>query len=219
MLNDAQIQTVENARFFDDETMQTIRKEKKIPVQKLDAEDESEKEKIRMKIAALPQPVQKLFEKSVQGNEELVKLANAKKAEEMEYTISGRVGHLMEPVFRYIGFDWKLSTATIGALAAKEVFVSQLGTLYAEGEADEESTPLRQHLRQNYTPLQGFCIMLFCLLSIPCLATLAIIRRELNSTKMAILEAVSLLILAYITTFIVFQLGTLLKIGTRLLGA
>ena len=117
----------------------------------------------------------------------------------------------MEPVFRHIGFDWKLSTATIGALAAKEVFVSQLGTLYAEGEADEESAPLREHLRSNYTPLQAFCIMLFCLLSIPCLATLAIIRRELNSTRMAILEAAALLVLAYTITFIVFQLGSLLN--------
>ena len=88
-----------------------------------------------------------------------------------------------------------------------------------EGETDEDSSPLRNHLRKNYTPLQAFCIMLFCLLSIPCLATLAIIRRELNSTWMAIIEALSLLLLAYITTLIVFQLGTLLKIGTRLMGA
>ena len=98
------------------------------------------------------------------------------------------------------------------------MFVSQLGTLYAEGEADEESTPLREHLRQNYTPLQAFCIMLFCLLSIPCLATLAIIRRELNSTRMAVIEAGSLLLLAYLVTFVVYQLGSLLKIGTTLIG-
>ena len=61
--------------------------------------------------------------------------------------------------------------------------------------------------------------MLFCLLTIPCLATLAIIRRELNSTRMAFIEAASLLILAYIITFIVFQVGTLLQIGTKLIGA
>ena len=150
--------------------------------------------------------------------EERTRLENERKAEQMEYTISGRIGHWMEPVFRHIGFDWKISTATIGALAAKEVFVSQLGTLYAEGEADEESTPLREHLRQNYTPLQAFCIMLFCLLSIPGLATLAIIRRELNSTSRAVIEAVSLLVLAYLTTFVVYQIGSLLKIGTTLIG-
>ena len=111
-----------------------------------------------------------------------------------------------------------MTTSSIGALAAKEIFVSQLGILYAEGETDENSVPLRKHLRQNYTPLQGFCMMLFALLSIPCLATLAIMRRELNSWKMAAAEALGLFCLAYGMTFIVFQLGSLLQIGTKLLG-
>jgi len=112
-----------------------------------------------------------------------------------------------------------LTTASIGALAAKEVFVAQLGILYSEGEADEESVPLREQLVKNYTPLQGFCIMLFCLLSIPCLATLAIIRRELNSWSMPFVEAGGLLALAYILTMIVYQAGSALQIGTKLLGS
>lgn len=145
-------------------------------------------------------------------------LENEKLSEMMEYTISGRVGKTLEVVFKPLGFDWKITTASIGALAAKEVFVSQLGILYAEGEADEESVPLRHHLRKNYTPLQGFCIMLFCLLSIPCLATLAITKREMNSWKLAGAEAVGLFILAYVTTFIVYNIGLLLNIGTKLLG-
>ncbi|MPM51390.1 Fe(2+) transporter FeoB [bioreactor metagenome] len=145
-------------------------------------------------------------------------LENARQAEAMEYTVSGRVGKFLEPAFRPIGFDWKLTTASIGALAAKEVFVSQLGILYAEGEADEESVPLREQLVKHYTPLQGFCIMIFCLLSIPCLATLAVIRRELNSWKMAAFEAVCLLLLAYVVTLVVYQSGLLFQIGTKLLG-
>ena len=131
----------------------------------------------------------------------------------LEYTISGRVGRFLEPVFRPVGFDWKLATASIGALAAKEIFVSQLGILFAEGEVDEESAPLRERLSESYSRLQGFCIMLFCLLSIPCLATLAIIRRELNSTKLAVVEAVVLFVLAYTLTLIVYQLGSLFGIG------
>ncbi|MBO5722865.1 MAG: ferrous iron transport protein B, partial [Lentisphaeria bacterium] len=119
---------------------------------------------------------------------------------------------------RPIGFDWKLSTASVGALAAKEVFVAQLGVLYKEGETDENSEPLRQHLIKNYTPLQGFCVMLFCLLSIPCLATLAIIRRELNSWKMAFVEAGGLFLLAYTLTAIVYQAGKLLNIGNTFLN-
>ena len=156
------------------------------------------------------------------GDKEKVKeavtvLENAKAAEQMAYTVSGRVGRLLEPVFRPIGFDWRLATASIGALAAKEVFVSQLGILFAEGKADEESVPLRKHLIQNYTPLQGFCIMLFCLLTIPCLATLAVIRRELNSLKFAVAEGVGFFILAYVVTLIAYQGGMVLRIGTELL--
>ena len=207
-LNDSQIKILADAKVFDDKTLDEIRKERKIPVKAL---KEIETEKLA------PAPKQ-LIEAAAAGWERLEKLENEQNAEKMEYTVSGRIGRLMEPVFRHIGFDWKVATATIGALAAKEVFVSQLGVLYAEGEADEESAPLREHLRKNYSPLQAFCIMLFCLLSIPCLATLAIIRRELNSTRMAVMEALVLLFVAYTAAFIVFQLGSLLKIGTALIG-
>ena len=144
-------------------------------------------------------------------------LENAQLSEKLEYTISGRVGKFLEPVFAPIGFDWKITTASIGALAAKEVFVAQMGILYSEGEADEESEGLRAQLVKHYTPLQAFCIMLFCLLSIPCLATLAIIKRELNSWKMAFVEAGALFALAYVATLIVYQLGTVLQIGTKML--
>jgi ferrous iron transport protein B len=134
-------------------------------------------------------------------------------AEIMEYTISGRLGKALQPVFKPLGFDWRATTASIGALAAKEVFVSQLGILFAVGDADEESIPLREKLRQSYSPLQGFCMMLFSLLSIPCLATLIIIRRELNSWKYAMAEAIGLFMLAYIATFLVYQIGSMLQIG------
>ena len=147
------------------------------------------------------------------------RIENLRRAEAAEYTISGRIGKFLEPAFKPIGFDWRVTTAAIGALAAKEVFVSQLGILFAEGEVaedapEDEQESLRQQLRRAYTPLQGFCMMLFCLLSIPCLATLAIIRRELNSWKWMFLEALGLFTLAYVTTLVVYQLGLLLKIGT-----
>ena len=148
----------------------------------------------------------------------VAELENRKTAEMKEFTISGRIGKTLEPVFRPIGFDWKVVTASISALAAKEIFVSQLGILHAEGEADSESATLREKLVRHYTPLQAFCFMLFSLLSIPCLATLVIIRKELNSWKMAFIEAGSLFLLAYLSTFIVYQLGTFLKIGTNLIG-
>lgn len=159
-----------------------------------------------------------IVDTAASANASIAALENERSAEMLEYTISGRVGKFFEPVFEPIGFDWKLTTATIGALAAKEVFVSQLGILYSEGESDEESQTLRDKLAETYTPLQAFCIMVFCLLSIPCLATLAIIKRELNSWKAPIFEAAMLFSIAYVLTFIIYQTGTLLGIGTKVLG-
>lgn len=155
---------------------------------------------------------------AAEDDETVVALENAKQNETLEYTISGRTGKVLEPIFAPMGFDWKISTATIGALAAKEVFVAQMGILYSEGEADEESEGLRATLSKQYTPLQAFCMMLFALLSIPCLATLAIIKRELNSWKMAVMEGAGLFVLAWVITTIVYQVGSLLKIGTTIIG-
>ena len=155
---------------------------------------------------------------AAEDDETVVALENAKQNETLEYTISGRAGKVLEPIFAPMGFDWKISTATIGALAAKEVFVAQMGILYSEGEADEESEGLRATLSKQYTPLQAFCMMLFALLSIPCLATLAIIKRELNSWKMAVMEGAGLFVLAWVITTIVYQVGSLLKIGTTIIG-
>jgi ferrous iron transport protein B len=113
-----------------------------------------------------------------------------------------------------MGFDWKIGTALIGAFAAKEVFVAQLGIVYSVGkEANEESSELRDRLRANYTPLAAFCIMLFCLVSAPCMATIAVTRRESNSWKWAFFQLTGLTVMAWILTVIVFQAGRVLGIG------
>jgi ferrous iron transport protein B len=128
----------------------------------------------------------------------------------LEVSLMGRIGRAIEPVLRPCGFDWKLSTATIGAFAAKEVFVSQMGILCALGGDDEEDPePLRAKLHAAYSPLQGYCIMLFCLISAPCMATIAITRRESNSWKWALFQLIGLTVLAWIVTTAVFQIGSL----------
>ena len=127
-------------------------------------------------------------------------------------SLMGRVGHGLEPILRPCGFDWKVSTAMVGAFAAKEVFVSQMGIVYSlGGEQDEESAPLRDQLRAAYTPLQGFCIMLFCLISAPCMATIAVTRREANSWKWALFQLFGLTAVAWIVTTAVYQVGTLVS--------
>jgi len=123
-------------------------------------------------------------------------------------SLMGRLGRGIEPALRPAGFDWRVSTAMIGAFAAKEVFVAQMGIVYSLGEQeDEESEPLRAKLQANYTPLQGFCIMLFCLISAPCMATIAITRRESNSWKWALFQLLGLTVLAWVVTTAVYQVG------------
>ncbi len=130
-------------------------------------------------------------------------------AEKLSFTRAGRIGHALEPVLKPMGFDWKIGTALIGAFAAKEVFVAQLGIVYAAGGGDEEHDTLREKLRANYNALQAYCIMLFCLLSAPCIATVAITRRESNSWFWALFQLAGLTVLAYIVTTIVYQAGLL----------
>jgi len=128
-------------------------------------------------------------------------------------SIAGRIGHALEPVLKPMGFDWRIGTSLIGAFAAKEVFVAQMGIVYSLGETHEGSETLREKLRDNYTPLVGFCIMLFCLVSAPCMATIAVMKRESNSWGWALFQLGGLTLLAYVLTVAVFQVGSLLKIG------
>jgi ferrous iron transport protein B len=92
----------------------------------------------------------------------------------LQYSLAGRIGKALEPVLKPLGFDWKIGTALIGASVAKEVFVSQLSIIYALGDNAENAEALEEHLRRDYTPLQGFCVMLFCLITAPCAATVAV---------------------------------------------
>jgi ferrous iron transport protein B len=124
----------------------------------------------------------------------------------LEHSAMGRVGHFLEPAIRPLGFDWKIGTALIGSLAAKEVFVSQLGIIYAT-QSQDTADVLREKLRTDYTPLIGFCLLLFCLISAPCMATLAITRHEAGSWRWAAFQFLGLTVLAYAITLVVFQLG------------
>jgi ferrous iron transport protein B len=140
-------------------------------------------------------------------------ILQARRSEELAYSLAGRIGYEIEPLLKPMGFDWKIGTALIGAFAAKEVFVAQMGIVYSVGDADEKSDALRDRLRFHYTPLIAFCIMLFCLISAPCMATIAVTRRESNSWKWALLQLGGLTALAYVLTAAVFQIGSLLEIG------
>jgi len=132
-----------------------------------------------------------------------------RKEYEISHSAAGRIGHAMEPVLRPLGFDWRIGTALIGAFAAKEVFVSQMGVVYSVGEIGEDPKSLREILRQRYTPLVGFCIMLFSLIGFPCVATVAITRVESGRWRWALLQLFGLTAIAYVVTLAVYQVGAL----------
>ncbi len=145
--------------------------------------------------------------------EKIKSITQSKQAEQIAFSVSGRIGKSLEPLLKPMGFNWKVGTALIGAFAAKEVFVAQMGVVYSVGNADENSESLRERIKKDYTPLAGFCIMLFCLISAPCMATIAATKRESNSWGWAIFQLLSLTILAYVVTVAVYQLGILFSIG------
>lgn len=142
--------------------------------------------------------------------EQLATVDNLEAEAALRYSYTGRLGTTLAPVLQPLGFDWRIATAFLGAFAAKEVFVAQMGIVYAVGEADEESASLRDKLRSQYTPLQAFCMMLFALISAPCMATIAVTKRESGSWGWALLQLVGLTILAYVVTAVVYQIGAAL---------
>lgn len=127
----------------------------------------------------------------------------------LEHSYAGRIGKFIEPAIAPMGFDWKIGVALMGALAAKEVFVAQMGIIYSLGEVDEESEDLRASIRADYSVLTGISLIIFLLISAPCMATFVVMRRESGSTKLALLQFWGLTFLAYILATAVYQIGAL----------
>jgi ferrous iron transport protein B len=145
-----------------------------------------------------------------------------KQAAQLANSFGGRIGHAIEPAIKPLGFDWKIGVGIIGAFAAREVFVSTLGIVYAVGnDADSRSEPLRQALRdardshggRAYTPLAGMSLMIFFALACQCMSTLAVVRRETASLRWPVFLFGYMGVLAWVTSFCVFQLGKLLGLG------
>ncbi|MDR1301347.1 MAG: ferrous iron transport protein B [Treponema sp.] len=127
----------------------------------------------------------------------------------LEYSFAGRLGKFIEPVFRPLGFDWKLATASVTGFAAKEVIVSTLGILYRIGtEETEESEGLRDAIRHDahISPLVALVFMLFTLVIPPCFAALATMKAEIG-WKWVGFEILFLITLGWILGCMVYQLG------------
>lgn len=129
-----------------------------------------------------------------------------------------RVGEAVEPVIRPLGFDWKIGTALVTGVVAKEIVVGTLGILYKAVEKDESSLSLRKALREDrypdgkmvFTPLVAYSLMLFVLLYIPCIATAAVIKKETASWGWMFFSIIYSTVLAWSAAFFVYQGGRLL---------
>lgn len=121
-------------------------------------------------------------------------------------TYLGQIGKALEKPFKPLGFDWKVDTSLISSFASKEVFIAQLGIIYSIKDATDVKQ-LQENLKRDYSPLQAFCIMLFILISTPCIATVAITKKETNSYFWALFQFLYLGLLAYIVTFFAYQIG------------
>jgi len=142
--------------------------------------------------------------------EETEALSARRAAENLRASLVGRFGTLLEPVLRPMGFDWRLGAGLVGAFAAKEVFVAQMGVVYALGEPDGSSEGLRRALRENYPPAAGCALMLFLLIATPCMATVAVTRRETGGWKWAMAQFWGLTAIGYGFATLAYQVGRIL---------
>lgn len=127
-------------------------------------------------------------------------------AEQQENSYIGKIGKTIEPAIKPLGFDWKLGIGLLSGVGAKELVVSTLGVLYTN-EDHRENANLSQRI--DITPIAGLSFMFFVLIYFPCIATLAAIKQESGSWKWALFAATYTTTLAWIVSFIVFNVGKL----------
>jgi ferrous iron transport protein B len=133
----------------------------------------------------------------------------------LQSSFAGTMGKAIEPVIRPLGYDWKIGIALITSFAAREVFVGTMATLYSVGDEDDSnSSTLRQKMRAAkredgtpvYTLAAGLSLLIFYVIAMQCMSTLAIVKRETRSWKWPIIQFTYMTVLAYFMSFIVFQI-------------
>ena len=126
----------------------------------------------------------------------------------IDYSLAGMVGHALHPLFAPIGFNWQICVALIPGLTAREVAVSALGTVYSvsAGSEDAASAQLGHLISGQWSLATALSLLAWYVFAPQCMSTLAVIRRETNSWKMVAVTAGYLFVLAYIASFITYQI-------------
>jgi len=153
---------------------------------------------------------------------EASRLRNEAAGSALRHSFAGRIGHAIEPALTPLGFDWRIGIGLLSSIAAREVMVSTMATVYnLDGTADPGAS-LRETLpkvanpqtgRPIYTPLVAASLMVFFALACQCMSTVAVARRETNSWRWPILMLVSMNAMAWIASFAFFQAGRALGWG------
>jgi ferrous iron transport protein B len=143
-------------------------------------------------------------------------------ADNLQHSFAGRLGHLIEPAVRPLGYDWRIGVGLIASLAAREVFVSTMGEVYSIGDSGGVPVPLRDQILAAtwpdgtpiFTLAAAIGLMVFYALSCHCISTIAVVRRETNTWRWPAFMFVYMTAMAYAGAFIAFQVGTALGFGS-----
>ncbi len=153
---------------------------------------------------------------------EITEQATVPESEQLKHSFAGMLGHGIEPVIKPLGFDWKIGVALIASFAAREVLVSTLSIIYNVGkDEDERSQTLIEAVRgaktddgrPAWTPLTALTLMVFFVLAMQCMSTIAVVRRETNSWSWPLFMTGYMTALAYVAALITYQAGKVLGFG------
>ena len=155
-------------------------------------------------------------------NAEINNLKAAKDAEHVEKSYIGIIGKAIEPVLKPLGFDWKMGISLLTGIAGKEVVVSTLAILYqTDNKTDEHSGTLQFKLQNEkymtgpkkgeniFNPLVAFTFLIFILIYFPCVAVIAVVKKESGKWKWAVIVAIYTTFVAWVMSFLVYQIGSL----------
>ena len=150
-----------------------------------------------------------MYKNSVNLDDENQKIDEQKNSEKLEQSYAAMFGKAINPVLKPLGFDWKIGVSLVAGLAAKEVVVSTLGTIYAVGGDTDHPQALTDYLQNDphFTPLIALTLMLFILIYPPCIAALAVIKRETGSWKWMLFMFFYENAFAWIACFIFYNIG------------
>ncbi len=156
---------------------------------------------------------------AAQSQEEALALSNEMAGAQLRTSYFARIGHAVEPVFRPLGWDWRVTMATLAAFPAREVIIATIGTIFNLGsEVDEESGSLIERMRQAkwesgtlagqplFTPAVALSIMIFFALCCQCGATLVTIKKETQSWRYPAIVFFYMTGLAYVSALAVYQI-------------